>query len=119
MRTHTARQRGDGSGWHYVSVGRDGGYPLGYCAEHAPHPTEDEARECYRRWQRDHIRLDVRSSSWHGCEAEGCDQPTRQHAGIEGDGYHGASLCPEHLTVEHAVKALGLDDDRVGDAWVS
>ena len=45
MRHQTARQLSDGRGWHYVSLGRNGGHPLGACAEHDPHPTEAEARQ--------------------------------------------------------------------------
>lgn len=119
MRTHTARQRGEGGGWHYVSVGRDGGYLLGYCAEHEPHATEAEARECYRRWQCDNIVLGEGKWSWGSCEVRGCDNPARNGARIKGDGYHLALLCDEHNDREHAVVALGLEDDRAGDAWVS
>lgn len=118
MQHHTAAQRGEGGGWHYVAMNRRGGHPLGYCAEHEPHRTEAEARECYACYQRDNVRLDVAWSNWAGCEVEGCDAPTKTAAGIHGDGYHYASLCAEHLTHEHAVKALGLDTPA-GDAWVS
>lgn len=117
MRYLTAVQLPEG-GWHYASASRRGGYPLGYCAEHAPHATEQEARECYARWQRDHVRLDVRLGNWSGCEVSGCDKPTKQGAEIQGDGYHLATLCEEHLTKEHAYEALGLSEPA-GDAWVS
>lgn len=117
MRHHTAAQRGD-EGWHYVSLSRSGGYPLGYCGEHEPHETEQEARECYARYRRDRVRLDVRLGDWTGCKAPGCDKPTKGGADIEGDGFALAPLCDEHLTHEHAVAALGLDRPA-GDAWIS
>lgn len=105
-----------GDGWHYASVNRRGGYPLGYCANHEPHPTELEARECYAQYQRDHVLLDGRSSNWGGCEVPGCDAPTKKHAHIEGDGYLLATLCDEHLTIEHAIEVFGLNEPA-GDAW--
>jgi hypothetical protein len=114
----TAARRGE-DGWHYVSLNRRrGGYPLGYCAGHEPHATEGEARECYAQYQRDHVRLDSTTSNWCGCEVAGCDKPTKRHARIEGDGYHMAALCDEHLTVEHAIAALHLDQPA-GDSWQS
>lgn len=118
MNTLTAAQHGENGGWHYVSLNRRGGHPLGYCRDHEPHATEVEARECYARYQRDHVRLDSKTENWCGCEVEGCDAPTKQRARIEGDGYHSAALCSEHLTVEHAIKALGLDVPA-GDSWQS
>lgn len=119
MRHLTAAQRGEGGGWHYVSMNRRGGHPIGYCADHEPHATKDEARTCYRKWQRDHIKLDNGIWSWAGCDAKGCDNPARQGVGIEGDGYALAILCPEHHDMEHAIAALGLSDDLAGEAWVS
>lgn len=74
MRHLTAVQLPEG-GWHYASASRRGGYPLGYCAEHEPHSTEDEARECYRKWQRDHVKMDGGVWSWGGCDVRGCDNP--------------------------------------------
>lgn len=117
MRHYTAAQKGDGPGWHYVSLGRTGGYPLGYCADHEPHPTEAEARECYARWQRDHVRLGSKWS-WTSCDMPDCPKPANRGAKIEGDGYHLATLCDEHLTVENAVIAMGLDQPA-GDSWIS
>jgi hypothetical protein len=119
MRHLTAAQKGEGGGWHYVSLHRKrGGYPLGYCASHEPHETEKDARECYAMYQRDHVKLDGLWADWAGCQAPGCDAPTQTHARIEGDGFHAASLCKDHLDYDHAVAALGLDSPA-GDAWVS
>lgn len=122
MRHLTAAQREDGTGWHYVSMNRRGGHPLGYCGEHAPHPTEAEARECYARYQRDNIVLNDGNWSWGNChardEAGRCKHPANKAATVRHDGYTLALLCPEHMTLEHATVALGLDGPA-GDAWVS
>lgn len=116
MRHHTAAERRDGTGWHYVDMGRTGGHPLGYCRDHGPHKTEQEARECYARYQRDHIRLDAELGNWMDCFV--CGAATKQGARIEGDGYALVTLCAEHLTEEHAAAALHLEV-VAGDAWVS
>jgi hypothetical protein len=121
MRHLTAARLGD-DGWHYVSLSRRGGYPLGYCSEHAPHPTEHEARECYNRWRRDQLRLDGKAG-WTNCQqrADGarCANPANQVAEVWGDGgYTCAVLCPEHLTASIACEVLGLNGPA-GDAWQS
>ncbi len=118
MQHHTAHKLSDGSGWHYAATSRRGGRPLGYCAEHDPHATEAEARECYSRWLRDHIVFDEGTWSWSGCNAEGCDQPTRSAARVTGYDVNMATLCDQHLNAETAVKTLRLDAPA-GDAWVS
>lgn len=116
MRHHTAARKSEDGGWHYVSLGRDGGYPLGYCADHEPHETEIQARECYSQYQRDNIRLDGKMADWSGCRA--CDAPTKNVADIRYDGFRSEPLCDEHRTQERAVKVLGLDQPA-GDAWRS
>lgn len=117
MRHHTAHQLPEG-GWHYASTHRRGGYPLGYCRDHEPHATEAEARECYSQWQRDHLVLNDGDWSWGNCEVKGCKNPANKAARIEGDAYLAASLCPEHMTREHAIAALDIGGPA-GDAWQS
>lgn len=118
-------------GWHYASVSRRGGHPIGYCREHPPHPTEADARDCYTAYQRDNVTLDQTLGDWTGCEARTrdhgttpdrdgilCDAPTKTAAHIRGEGFQLAGLCAEHLTRDHAIVALHLDRPA-GDAWVS
>ena len=112
----TAAQRADGAGWSYASLNKRGSYPLGYCAEHEPHPTEDAARQCYGQYQRDHVRLDSNTTNW--CDCAECGAPTKQGARIEGDGYSSVRLCLTHLTHELAVKHLHIDGPA-GDSWQS
>jgi len=120
MNHHTAAQKGDGGGWHYVSLSsRGGGYPLGYCAGHAPHETEAEARRCYQQWRRAHVRRDLTLANWGDCSIDGCGEPTKTGARIEGDGYSAARLCTGHLDYDHAIIALGLEDEYAGDSWES
>lgn len=123
MRHKTAAQQGEGGGWHYVSMNRRGGYPLGYCAEHEPHPTEAEARECYGRYLREQtIRLYDGTCSWTSCHArpndQRCPNPTRGFASWGDDGYGMVPLCPEHMTVEHVIARARIAGPA-GDAWVS
>lgn len=123
MRHKTAAQHGEGGGWHYVSMNSRGGHPLGYCADHEPHTTEAEARECYSRYLREQtIRLDVGKISWTSCEArpdgERCPNPTQACAEWGDDGYGMVPLCPEHMTVEHVIARAQIEG-AAGDAWVS
>lgn len=118
MRHHTAASI-DG-GFHYASLSSRGGFPLGHCREHGPHPTADEARRCYREWEREHVALDEHYRNWGDCETDGCGKPTKTGARlIDGDGFHSARLCAGHLTHDQAVIALGLDSELAGDAWIS
>jgi hypothetical protein len=127
MRHLTAAQKGEGGGWHYVNRGREGGHPIGYCPEHEPHATEAEARECFAKYQRDHVRLDGNLSSWSDCmhgrttdpkTTVRCPNPTKQYAYIEGEGYASFPACPEHLTLENAIIGLHLEG-HAGDSWQS
>jgi|GEM_PF-2495507 len=116
MNHHTAAQKGEGGGWHYVSLSKRGGHPLGYCVDHAPHATEAEARECYGQYQRDNVTLDGQLSRWSDC-AE-CGAPTKTTANIRGDGYANVSLCVDHLNTECAIKHLHIEG-AAGDSWQS
>lgn len=122
MRHHAAYQLPEG-GWHYASVGRRGGHPLGNCRNHEPHPTEDEARECYAEYRRDHVRLDGGPTSWSNCSVgrgteSKCDEPANRYAYIQGDGFSMAPLCHTHLTIEDALVVLRLIGPA-GDAWTT
>lgn len=116
MRHRTAARKGDVGGWHYVDIGRDGGHPIGHCADHDPHPTESDARQCYARYQRDNIVLDATLGSWTSCAI--CGAPTKTAAKIRYNGFNIAPLCVDHLSTEHAAAALGLGD-TAGDSWQS
>lgn len=123
MRTKTALKLADGSGWHYGSAGKNGGHPLGRCRDHAPHPTEAEARECYGAYVReDTIRLDADVITWTACSArpdgERCPNPTKTIARYGDDGYGQVALCPEHMTVDHVITTAQLGGPA-GDAWIS
>lgn len=118
MRLWTAKQRADGSGWHYAA----GQTPLGYCADHEPHATEAGARECYAQWQRDHVTI-RKASRWHNCEHDKrpgrCPRPANNVAEVSGQYMSDmAMLCDEHATPGHAITALHLDG-LAGDCWVS
>jgi hypothetical protein len=122
MRHHTAVyvELDSGKGWHYATLKRDkGGYPLGNCAEHPPHETEDDARRCYQDYRREQVEADGGNWSWGNCDVKGCKNPANKGWRIRGDGYALAMLCDEHNDREHATTALHLDEELAGDAWVS
>lgn len=114
MNHRTVLERADHSGFHMVVNGR---HAVGYCAGHAPHATEAEARECYGRYQRDQVREHGRVR-WTSCMLNGCDQPAQRRFEIEGDGYNLAALCDEHATKDNAIAVMGLAGPA-GDAWFS
>ena len=120
MRHLTAAQKGAGGGWHYVSMSRDGGHPLGYCCEHEPHATEEDARACYGQWLRDHV-AEAGTWSWGGCDVRGddgnCPNPSRNGWATPGQ-HHLVILCDEHNDKEHAIAAMHLDSPA-GDMWIS
>lgn len=117
MRHHTAAELVEG-GFHFASVGKRGGYPLGDCANHDPHPTADDARRCYQAWRRSQVERQGQAS-WTSCFVPGCDNPARQTWGVKGGGYSLAVLCADHDDLEHAIPALHLDGELAGDAWTS
>ena len=117
----TALARADGSGWHYVLSSSNGGYPIGLCRDHDPHPTQADARECYGRYVREHtIVLDVdpnaRTGNWTTCAA--CDGPANRYARYGDDGYGWIALCLQHQTVDDVIEHARLAGPA-GDSWVS
>jgi hypothetical protein len=118
VNTDTVAEHKDG-GFHYVRINRrTGTYPIGYCRDHAPHASREEARACYSHFRRDNLRLDVKLGDWAGCTAPACDKPTKKAATVRYDSFSMAPLCDEHLTMECASTALGLDEPA-GDSWHS
>lgn len=115
----TAVQLPEG-GWKYAMRSRRGGVPIGYCADHDPHPTEEEARRCYRKYQRDHIKLGGRCN-WTSCEVlvdgKRCPNPANHTAQF--GAWDLAVLCEDHNTIDWAIKALRFDGDVAGDLWHS
>lgn len=111
-----------GKGWHYASLGKRGGGPIGHCASHTPHPTEADARRCYRAYERTLVVLDPdRRSSWTDCFASPSGARCRAAANhmVQAGEYSIAVLCDDHFTLEHALVALHLDGDEAGDSWQS
>ena len=103
-------------GWHYASLGKRGGGPIGDCANHAPHATEEQARWCYTDYLRENIEKRPNASSWTTCRFDGCGKPARNVA--QSGEWHYAVMCDEHFTDWDAVVALGLDCPA-GDSWQS
>lgn len=103
-------------GWHYATLGKRGGGPLGNCATHDPHPTEAEARQCYTDYLAENIDMRENSASWTSCRVGGCDNPARNV--VQAGEYNMAVLCTEHFDREHAMQVLHLDHPA-HDAWQS
>lgn len=129
MRHHKAAQRGENGPWHYVSLGRDGGYPIGYCTDACTHETADEATEHYRQWMLDNFRFDGRSGddTQYRCEipigefetyakAEKCGRWTQRLA-LGPDGWATHHVCDDHADRE-SVELL-YPVGSIGESWES
>jgi hypothetical protein len=104
MNYYDARQLSDGSGWHYTSANRRSGtHPAGYCADHPGHATEDEARQCFRRYLLDGTREES-YGDWTGCTI--CDTPTKKGLTERPPLGHGYPLCDEHRTSEQLAELV-------------
>jgi hypothetical protein len=101
------RQLKDGGGWHYTTFNRRiGTFPVGYCRDHAPHATEDEARRCYRDYQiNECLRLDCTVGDWNPCEYPACGTLTNRAVTISG--WPQWRLCDEHRTKECCAELYG------------
>jgi hypothetical protein len=95
-------------GWHYTSMNDGQVWPVGRCAEHAPHETEDDARRCYRDYEMDErLHLDGTIGHWNTCQyPEGCWTLTNRQAGISPWGPSWL-LCDKHRTKEACAALYG------------
>lgn len=119
QRTHHAVELEDG--WAFVETNwaTNGGIdengqpsltavhtPIGECANHAPHATEDEARACYAEVLRSQIQLTGRRpvpDTFDVCRVCGTD--TDRFAWLA-TVTNQAALCPEHMNVDVAAALL-------------
>jgi hypothetical protein len=99
-------------GWKYTRMNDGKVWAIGYCGDHEPHVTADEARECYTSYLLDErLRLDVTVDSYNPCMAEGCETLTNRCADI--DGWHMFRLCDEHRDREHVAALFGTAGDSM------
>ncbi len=100
-------------GWHYTSMNDGRIHPIGYCAGHGPHTTEDAARRCYRDYElNERLQLDGTVGHWNPCEQDGCEVLTNRQARINPWGPSWL-LCDEHRTKD---VCAGLYGELAGDS---
>jgi len=113
------RQLTDKTGWHYTSM-NDGinegrPYAIGYCRQHLdqPHPTENEARDCYTAYLiTERLMLDGQwRDTYHTCQTEGCERITDRFAQV--DGWTTFNLCDDHRNREGVAALFGQVGDSV------
>jgi hypothetical protein len=97
MNYYEARQTNDKTGWHYTCRNDDRIWPVGYCAEHDPHPTAEEAVQCFHRYLLDG-QAEEQWADWTGCVV--CDTPTKKGLTTRRPLGHAVPLCDEHRTPE-------------------
>lgn len=103
----------ESGGWHYTRFNRRvGTWPIGYCRDHEPHATPDEARECYTKYMlAECVRLDATLGEYNPCRADGCDILTNRAAAVgEWNLYR---LCDVHRTREQVAVLFGTVGDSV------
>ena len=88
-------------GWHYTCMNDGQIWPVGYCAEHAPHATAAAAEECYRNYLLDKkLRLNCEHpDTQKKCQV--CGTWTLARAVIDCDIFE---LCPAHMTRDEVAK---------------
>jgi hypothetical protein len=100
-RLRSETDTGATEGWHFTRMNDGHIQPVGYCAEHYPHATADEACECFRRYLLDLI-VEETYSDWTGCEflvdGQKCDTPTKRGLSSRPPLGHDYALCDEHRT---------------------
>lgn len=97
-----ARQLRQG-GWHFTAMRDQLVWAIGYCREHGPHFTQEEAERCFHKYELDNAHFDARIAphTQHLCEFPGCRKWTQMGArwGWGGVG-HLTLLCDEHRNRE-------------------
>jgi hypothetical protein len=107
------RERADRSGWHYTQMNDGRVWPIGYCADHAPHATEGEARDCYTRYLLEQrLQLDGMAYADMQRPCEVCGAWTDKFAEISPWG-PSFTLCDEHRTREQFAALFGQVGDSV------
>lgn len=109
MNYYEARQTKDKAGWHFTSMNDGQIWPVGYCADHEPHATPEEARECFRKYLLDGSR-ELTYADWTGCEV--CDTPTKKALSTRPPLGNDHALCDEHRTLEQ-LEALTEAPERI------
>jgi hypothetical protein len=116
MNYYDARQTKDKAGWHYTCMNDGQIWPVGYCRDHEPHDTQDEARECFRAWLLDNAKYDRPrfSNALYRCDVEGCREFTD---GGATDGHNSPyTLCGQHRNRE-TLKTLIGPVGQITSSW--
>lgn len=106
---------GQPGGWHYTCRNDSRIWPVGDCAGHPPHATQDEAYECWTNYLlSNRLRLDRQEHDVkRPCKFEGCEEWTQGYAEVDGRIFH---LCDEHRTAEVVRQLFGTAGDAVS-SW--
>lgn len=107
MNHYRARQLKDG-GWHFTCMNDGRAWPVGYCAEHEPHATKEEACGCYRKWLLDNrLKLNCRDNHQQR-KCKECGEWTSSYAMCETDIVF---LCDKHMNRETFEKIVPVFDE--------
>ena len=120
MRHYAARQLVSG-GWHYTVERGNLIIPEGACAEHGPHPTREDAEECYKKHLLEQAQfVDANPQRLNGyiretylCVVPNCEAESTTIAAINGN-YRRWRLCSDHSNRETLASLF-----TVGESWES
>ena len=108
MNYYDARQRVEDRRWAFTCRNDDRIWAVGYCRDHEKegHPTEQEARECYRQYLLDNVKYSnpENPSSMHKCHVCGTFTAGTAHVGDT----QVFVLCNEHRNREELSKLVDL-----------
>ena len=99
-------------GWHYTCRNDEMIWPVGYCVEHDPHPTADEAYACITNYVLDHVdwnmTLDTKTMVPR-CDYPNCrtlvDDGGGASCGVGGRNFY--VLCFQHRNRDDLARVLG------------
>ena len=104
MNYYAAREL-EGTGKYHYTCRRDGMvWPVGYCKEHEPHATKEEACECYRKYLHD-VQLQFGEIKDQQIMVAECGEWTTKIGVCERTSV--VHLCDKHLSREFFEKHFG------------
>lgn len=98
MNYYQARELKKG-GWHFTCMNDNKVWPVGFCTEHEPHKTREEAEACYRLYLIDNANFKVKLTEVTRCSF--CRNLTRNAVDID---RHIMPLCRNHHNKESLQK---------------
>lgn len=112
MNYYEARETKNHKGWHFTCMNDGVIWPVGYCKFHGPHPTREEAEECYAKYLLD-TKLSFRKLENQMLRCRKCDEFTD---GIAECDCTIIPLCEKHSNRE-TFEELWTSPTQIMSSW--